>query len=140
MDNRTHQLEDCLESTISSISFHIGSQSHTFRTVWLHRHVLPLITNKLSLLVNCRVKLTGTSREDCAESATLALKLGGSAPSSGPFRLAACVLGTGRNSVSTLGPLDKPPHQNYRRTTLLATCPLATVWLGDAASCSQHPC
>ena len=28
------------------------------------------------------------------------LKLGGSAPSSGPFRLAACVLGTGQNSMS----------------------------------------
>ena len=35
------------------------------------------------------VKLTGMSREECAGSTTLALKLGGSpAPSSGPFRLA----------------------------------------------------
>ena len=59
-----------------------------------HRHVPPLITDKLSLLVNCRVKLTGMSREDCAGSTTLALKLGRSAPSSRPFRLAACVLGT----------------------------------------------
>ena len=36
------------------------------------------------------------SWEDCAGSTTLALKLGGSAPLSGPFRLAMCVLGTGR--------------------------------------------
>ena len=45
--------------------------------------------------------MTGTPREDCVGSTTPALKLGGSAPSSGPFRLAACVLGTGRNFVST---------------------------------------
>ena len=45
---------------------------------------------------NCRVKLTGTSREDYARSTIPALKLGGSTPSSGPFWLAACVLGTGR--------------------------------------------
>ena len=42
------------------------------------------------------------SREDCAGLTTLALKLGGSAPSSGPFWLAACVLSTGRKfSVNT---------------------------------------
>ena len=34
--------------------------------------------------------------EDCIGSTTLALKLGGSAPSSRPFRLAACVLDTGQ--------------------------------------------
>ena len=45
--------------------------------------------------------MTGTPRGDCAGPTTLALKIGGSAPSSGPFRLAVCVLGTGRNSVST---------------------------------------
>ena len=36
------------------------------------------------------------SLKECVGSTTLALKLGGSAPSSGPFRLAACVLGTGQ--------------------------------------------
>ena len=42
-----------------------------------------------SLLVNCRVKLTGTSREECAGSTTPVLKPGGSiAPSSRLFRLA----------------------------------------------------
>ena len=47
------------------------------------------ITDKLSLLVNCKVKLTGTSQEEYAGSTTPALKLGGStAPSSRPFRLA----------------------------------------------------
>ena len=82
-------LMNMLESTIKSISFHIGSQSRIFGTVWQHRHVPSLITDKLSLLVNCRVKLTGTSQEECAGSTTLALKLGGSpAPSSGPFQLA----------------------------------------------------
>ena len=81
-------LINMLELTIQSISFHIGSQSRTFRTVWQHRHVPPLITDKLSLLVNCRVKLTGTSQEECAGSTTPTLKLGGSpAPSSGPFWL-----------------------------------------------------
>ena len=89
-------LINMLKSTIYSISFHIGSQSRIFGTVWQHRHVPPLITDKLSLLVNCRVKLTGMSREDWAGSTTLALKLGGSAPSSGPFWLAACVLGMGQ--------------------------------------------
>ena len=43
-----------------------------------------------------RVKLTGTSRVECTGSITLALKLGGSAPSSRPFWLATCVLNTGR--------------------------------------------
>ena len=85
-----------LESIIWWISFHIGSQSHTFGTIWQHRHVLPLITDELSLPVNYKVKLTSTSREECTGLTTLALKLGGSALSSGPFRLAACVLGTGR--------------------------------------------
>ena len=84
----------CWNRLFSRSSFYIGSQSRTFGTVWQHRHVLPLITDEFSLLVNCRVKLTGTSQEDCAGSTTLALKLGGSAPSSGPFRLAACVIGT----------------------------------------------
>ena len=83
-----------LESTIQSISFHIGFHSRTFRTVWQHRQVPPLITNKLSLLVNCRVKLTGMPREDCVGSTIPMLMLGGSAPSSGLFWLAACVLGT----------------------------------------------
>ena len=42
-----------------------------------------------SLLINCRVKLTGTSREECAGSTIPVLKLGRSpAPSSGPFQLA----------------------------------------------------
>ena len=42
-----------------------------------------------SLLVNCRVKLTGTSWEECVGLTIPTLKLGGSsAPSSGPFRLA----------------------------------------------------
>ena len=69
--------------------FHIGSQSRTFRIVWQHRQVPNLITDKLSLLVNYRVKFTGTSREECAGSTIPTLKLGGSsAPSSGPFRLA----------------------------------------------------
>ena len=36
------------------------------------------------------------SREECAGSTTLVLKLGRSAPLSGPFRLAACVLDTGQ--------------------------------------------
>ena len=37
------------------------------------------------------------SREECVGSTTPALKLGGSlVPSSGPFRLVACVLGMGR--------------------------------------------
>ena len=50
-----------------------------------------------SLLINYRVKLIGTSWEECAGSTIPALKLGGStAPSCRPFRLAACVLGTGR--------------------------------------------
>ena len=89
-------LMNMLESTIQSISFHISSHSHTFRTVQQHRQVPPLITDKLSLLVNCRVKLTGTPREDCAGSTIPVLKLGGSTPSSGPFQLAACVLGTGQ--------------------------------------------
>ena len=41
--------------------------------------------------------MTGTSQEECAGSIIPALKLGGSvAPSSRPFQLAACVLGTGR--------------------------------------------
>ena len=81
-------LMNMLEST-KSISSHIGSQNRTFGTAWQHRHVPPLITDKLSLLINCRVKLIGTSQEDCVGSTTLALKLGGSpAPSSGPFWLA----------------------------------------------------
>ena len=79
-----------------SRSFHIGSHSCTFGTVWQHRQVLPLITDELSLLVNCRVKLTGTSWEDRTGSTTLTLKLGGSTPSSGPFHLVACVLGMGQ--------------------------------------------
>ena len=79
------------------IFFHIGSQSRTFGTVWQHRQVPPLITDKLSLLVNYSVKLTGTSREKCAGSTIPALKLGGStALSSRPFRFAVCVLDTGR--------------------------------------------
>ena len=50
-----------------------------------------------SLLVNYRVKLTGTSREECIGSTASALKLGRSiAPSSRPFQLAVCVLGTGK--------------------------------------------
>ena len=61
-------LMNILESTIYSISFHIGSHSRTFGTVWQHRQVSPLITDELSLLVNYRVKLTGTSREECAGS------------------------------------------------------------------------
>ena len=82
-------LTNMLESAIQSISFHIGSQSRTFGTVQQHRHVPPLITDKLSLFVNCGVKLTSTSREECVGSTTLALKLGGSlAPSSRPFWLA----------------------------------------------------
>ena len=36
------------------------------------------------------------SREECTGLTTPVLKLGGSAPSSEPFWLAACVLGTGR--------------------------------------------
>ena len=43
------------------------------------------------------------SREDCVGSTSLVLKLGGSAPSSGPFWLAVCVLGMGQNSMSTDG-------------------------------------
>ena len=74
---------------LGCFTFHIGSHSRTFRTVSQHRQVPSLITDKLSLLVNCRVKLTSTSREECVGSTTLALKLGGSlAPSSGPFQLA----------------------------------------------------
>ena len=54
-------------------------------------------TDKLSLLVNYRVKLTGTSREECTGLTIPALKLGGSiAPSSRSFRLATCVLGMGQ--------------------------------------------
>ena len=45
-------------------SFHIGSHSRTFGTIWQHRQVLPLITDELSLLVNYRVKLTGMPQED----------------------------------------------------------------------------
>ena len=115
-------LMNMLESTILSISSHIGSQSHTFGTVWQHRHVQPLITDELSLLINYRVKLTGTSRENCAGSTTLALKLGGSpAPSSGPFWLATCVLGTGRNSVSTCvsGTPGGTPQSSWRFTTTM---------------------
>ena len=88
-------------------SFHIGSQSRTFGTIWQHRQVLPLITDKLSLLVNYRVKLTGTSREECVGLTILTLKLGGSiAPSSRPFQLAACVLSIGQKfcvDTATLG-------------------------------------
>ena len=91
------------------------SESHTFGTVWQHRHVLPLITDELSLLVNCRVKLTGTSREDCAGSTTLVLKLGGSAPSSGPFWLAACDLGTEMKILCRHTFLARPvgPHNRH---------------------------
>ena len=75
----------------SAISFHIGSHSRTFGTVWQHRQVPPLITDKLSLLVNCRVKLTGTPREEYIGSVIPALKPSGSpAPSSRSFRLAVC--------------------------------------------------
>ena len=82
---------------LKSASSHISSHSRTFRIVWQHRQVPPLITDELSLLVNYRVKLTGTSREECAGSNTPVLKLGGfTAPSSRLFRLAACVLGTGQ--------------------------------------------
>ena len=108
-----------LESTIYSISFHIGSHSRTFGTVWQHRQVPPLITDKLSLLVNYRVKLTRMPREDCAGSTTPALKLGGSAPSSGPFWLAMCVLGMGQNSVSTYvsGTPGGTPQSSWQFTT-----------------------
>ena len=48
---------------------------------------LKLLIN--SLLVNCKVKLTGTSQEEYARSTTPTLKPGGStAPSSRSFRLA----------------------------------------------------
>ena len=90
-------LMNTLESTIQSISFHIGSHSHTFGTIWQHRQVPPLITDELSLLINYRVKLTGTSREEHTGSTIPTLKLCGStAPSSRPFRLAVCVFGMGR--------------------------------------------
>ena len=84
-----------------------------------HRQVPPLITDELSLLINYRVKLTGTPWEDCIGSTTPALKLGGSASSSGPFRLAACVLGTGQNSVSThiSGMPGGTPQSSWRLTT-----------------------
>ena len=71
--------------------------THSHDVPFAVRIVPPLITNKLSLLINYKVKLTGTSWEECVGSTIPALKLGGStAPSSRPFRLAACVLGTGR--------------------------------------------
>ena len=90
-------LMNMLESVVQSISSHIGSQSHTFGTVWQHRQVSPLIIDELSLLVNYTVNLTTMSREECAGSTIPALKLGRSiAPSSRPFRIAACVLGMGR--------------------------------------------
>ena len=55
------------------------------------RHVPPEITDKLSLLVNYRVKLTGTSREEYAGSIIPALKSDGSpAPSSRPSGLLVC--------------------------------------------------
>ena len=101
------------------MKWHAISRSQTPRVL----HVPPLIIDKLSLLVNCRVKLTGTPREDCAGSTTPALKLGGSAPSSGPFRLATCVLGTGQNSMSThiSGTPGGTPQSSWQFTTMTSS-------------------
>ena len=86
----------CWNQLFSRSPFISAFTAAHFGTVWQHRQVPPLITDELSLLVNYRVKLTGMSREECAGSTIPTLKLGRSiAPSSRPFRLAACVLGTG---------------------------------------------
>ena len=115
-------LRNMLESTIQSISFYIGSQSRTFGTVWQHRHVPPQITDKLSLLVNCRVKLTSMSREQYAGLTTSALKPGGSiAPSSRPFQLARVSSARDENSVSThvSGTPGGTPQSSWRFTTTM---------------------
>ena len=69
------------------------------------------------LLINCRVKSTSTSREECVGSTIPALKLDGSpAPSSGPFQLAR--VPSARDKISCRQP-------SIRWASLGAACALA---------------